>query len=151
MTDTPSRTPSTPSEPSRRTTPRRSLPALVGEVPDLVKGLVHAEIQLVKTEVVGKLKSLGIGAGFMVGALLVLGAMGGTLLTAAIAGLAVVMPLWLSALIVSAFLLVVAVVIALIGWRILKRGLPPVPVETIDSVKKDVQSIKGLRKRGQYR
>lgn len=151
MTDTATRTPGTPADPSRRPERRRSLVQLLTELPELVTGLVRAEIELVKTELVGKLKSLGIGVGLLVGALLVLGAMVGTLLTAAIAGLGTVMPLWLAALLVSAFLLLLAVAIGLVGWRILKRGLPPVPKEAIGSLKKDVQSIKGLRKRGQYR
>lgn len=151
MTDLPPRTPSTPTEPSRRATRKRPLLELLTELPELVKDLVRAEIDLVKTELVGKVKSLGIGAGFLVGALLILGAMMGTLLTAAIAGLGVIMPLWLAALLVSAFLLILAVVVALLGWRILKRGLPPVPTESIESLQKDVQSIKGLRKRGRYR
>ncbi|MBI5161551.1 MAG: phage holin family protein [Micrococcales bacterium] len=145
----------TPRDPaSRASAPRarkRPLVELVAEVPQLVTALVRAEIDLIKTELIGKLKSLGIGAGLLVGALAVLLFMVGTLLTAAILGLAEVMPPWLAALIVSAFLLIVAVVLALIGWRTLRRGLPPVPTEAIDSLKKDVQSIKGLRKRGQYR
>lgn len=151
MTDTAPRTPSTPTDPARRPERKRSLVSLLAELPELVTGLVRAEIDLVKTELVGKLKSLGIGAGLLVGALLVLGAMVGTLLTAAIAGLGEMMPLWLAALLVSAFLLLVAVAVGLVGWRILRRGLPPVPTEAIGSLKKDVQSIKGLRKRGHYR
>lgn len=151
MTDS-SATPRDPA--SRASAPRgrrRSLVELVTEVPDLVRELVHAEIDLVKTELIGKLKSLGIGAGILVGALGVLLFMVGTLLTAAILGLGTVMPPWLAALLVSALLLIVAVILGLIGWRILKRGLPPVPTESLDSLKKDVQSIRGLRKRGHYR
>lgn len=139
---------------SRASAPRprkRSLVELLSELPQLVSALVRAEIDLVKTELIGKFKSLGIGAGLMVGALAVLLFMVGTLLTAAILGLAEVMAPWLAALVVSAFLLIVAGVLALTGWRVLKRGLPPVPTESIQSLKKDVQSIRGLRKRGQYR
>ena len=134
------------------TSPRkRSLAQLVTELPKLVGELVHAEIELVKSELIGKLRSLGLGAGILVGAVGVLLFAVGTLLTAAILGLGTVLPPWLAALLVSALLLVVAVVLGLIGWRTLKRGLPPVPTESIGSLKKDVESIKGLRKRGHYR
>jgi membrane protein implicated in regulation of membrane protease activity len=125
-----------------------SLVELVADLPNRVTGLVQAEIQLLKTEVIGKLKALGIGAGVLLGAVIVLGFMVGVLLTAAILALALVMPGWLAALIVAAFLLIVAAVLALIGWRILKKGIPPIPSESIHSLKSDVRTIRGLGKRG---
>jgi hypothetical protein len=140
--------------PGARPAPRprkRSLIELVTELPELVSDLVHAEIELLKTELIGKLKALGIGAGLMAGAGVVLLFMVGTLLTAAIMGLGTVMPYWLSALIVSAALLVVAVILALLGWSRMKHGIPPIPSEGIESLQKDVRAIKGLGKRGQYR
>jgi hypothetical protein len=38
-------------------------------------------------------------------------------------------------------------VLALVGIRQLKRGMPPAPTQTITSVKKDVNAIKGIGKR----
>jgi hypothetical protein len=136
---------------ARPATRRRSLVELVTDLPELVTDLVHAEIELLKTELIGKLKALGIGAGLMVGALGVLLFMVGTLLTAAILGLGTVMPPWLAALIVSAVLLIIAVVLALLGWARMKHGIPPIPSEGIESLQKDVRAIKGLGKRGNYR
>jgi membrane protein implicated in regulation of membrane protease activity len=104
-------------------------------------------VELLKAEVIGKLKSLGIGAGLIAGAGVVLLFMVGVLLTAAILGLSTVMPGWLAALLVAAFLLIVAVVLGLIGYRILKRGIPPIPTESIDSLQRDVRAIRGLGKR----
>jgi hypothetical protein len=140
--------------PGARPAPRarkRSLIELVTELPELVSDLVHAEIDLLKTELIGKLKALGIGAGLMAGAVGVLLFMVGTLLTAAILGLGTVMPPWLAALIVSAALLVVAVILGLLGWSRMKHGIPPIPSEGIESLQKDVRAIKGLGKKGQYR
>jgi len=125
-----------------------SLVELVADLPNRVTGLVQAEIQLLKTEVIGKLKALGIGAGVLLGAVIVLGFMVGVLLTAAILALALVMPGWLAALLVAAFLLIVAAILALIGWRILRKGVPPIPSESIHSLKSDVRTIRGLGKRG---
>ena len=140
--------------PGARPAPRprkRSLIELVTELPELVSDLVHAEIDLIKTELVGKLKALGIGAGLIAGALVVLLFMIGTLLTAAILGLGTVIPPWLAALLVSALLLIVAVVLGLLGWSRMKKAIPPIPSEGIESLQKDVRAIKGLGKRGQYR
>jgi len=62
-------------------------------------------------------------------------------------GIATALPGWLAALIVGGALLVITVVLVLVGVNQLKRGTPPVPTETIESVKKDVNAIKGIGKR----
>jgi uncharacterized membrane protein len=71
----------------------------------------------------------------------------GVLLTAAILALALVMPGWLAALLVAALLLVIAVILGLVGYRVLKKGIPPVPSETINGLKKDLNVIRGVGKR----
>ncbi|HWM33777.1 MAG TPA: phage holin family protein [Pseudolysinimonas sp.] len=126
---------------------KRSLIELVTSIPTLVQELVMREIELVKAEMLAKVKALGIGAGLLAGAALFLLAMLGVLLTAAIFALSLVMPGWLAALLVAAFLLIVAVVLGLIGYRVLKRGIPPLPTESIDSIKRDYRAIKGIGNR----
>jgi hypothetical protein len=126
---------------------KRSLIELVTSVPTLVRELVQREIDLLKAEMLAKLKALGIGAGLIAVALVVLLGMLGVLLTAAILALSLVMPGWLAALLVAAVLLIVAAILALIGYRVLKKGIPPVPTESIDSVRRDIQAIKGMGKR----
>lgn len=126
---------------------RPSLIELVTSVPTLVTDLVHREIALLKTELIGKLKALGIGAGLLVVALTFVFAMLGVLLTAAILALAEVMPGWLAALLVALVLLIIAAIFALIGYRTLKKGIPPVPTEGIGSLKRDLKAIKGIGKR----
>jgi len=69
------------------------------------------------------------------------------LLAAAVLGIATALPAWLAALIVGVALLIITTVLVLIGVRQLKAGVPPVPTETIDSVKHDVDAIKGIGKR----
>lgn len=127
---------------------KRSLFELIGELPNQVSELVHREIELVKAEMTAKLKALGSGGGLLAGAVVVLLFMVGVLLTAAVLGLAEVMPGWAAALIVAGVLLIIAVVLGLIGYRILKRGIPPVPNETIDSLQRDLRAIRGIGKRG---
>ena len=134
--------------PSPQARPKRSLLALVADIPALIQELFHREVELLKAEMLAKLKALGAGAGLLAGALVVLLFMIGVLLTAAVLALSLVLPGWLAALIVAAFLAVVAGILALIGYRILKRGIPPVPTESIDSLKRDYRAIRGIGKRG---
>lgn len=129
---------------------KKSVFALIAEIPTLVTDLVQREIELVKTELISKLKALGVGAGIIAAAVLVLLAMLGVLLTAAIFALTLTgLPGWAAALIVAGVLLIVAVILGLIGYRILKRGVPPVPTESIESIKRDIRAIKGMGKRGE--
>ncbi|MEO8260938.1 MAG: phage holin family protein [Pseudolysinimonas sp.] len=129
-------------------TPRkRSLIDLITSIPMLVSDLVTREIDLLKAEMIAKVKALGIGAGMIAVAVVILLGMLGVLLTAAILALSEVMPGWLAALLVAAVLLIIAVILGLIGYGVLKKGIPPVPTESIDSLKRDYQAIKGIGKR----
>lgn len=126
---------------------KRSLLTLLTDIPTLVRELVQGEIELFKSEMIAKLKALGIGAGILAGAMVVLLFFVGVLLTAAILALGHVMPDWLAALVVAFVLLVVAGILGLIGYRKLKKGIPPVPTETIHGLKKDLNAIRGIGKR----
>jgi Protein of unknown function (DUF1469). len=128
--------------------PKRSLLSLVTDIPTLIQELFHREVELLKAELIAKLKALGVGAGLLAGAVVVLLFMVGVLLTSAVLALSLVLPGWLAALIVAAFLLIVAGILALIGYRVLKRGIPPLPTESIDSLQKDYRAIRGIGKRG---
>jgi hypothetical protein len=129
---------------------KKSVFALIAEIPTLVTDLVQREIELVKTELIAKFKALGVGAGIIAAALLVLLAMLGVLLTAAIFALTLTgLPGWVAALIVAGVLSITAVILGLIGYSILKRGVPPLPTESIESIKRDIRAIKGIGKRGE--
>ena len=134
------------SDTNRETAPKRSLVKLIADVPGLVGQLIRDELDQIKKEIVGKLSNLGIGVGLLAGAAFVGFFLLAVLITAAILGLAVVLPGWLAALIVAAVLLVIAAILALLGINKLKKGVPPVPEESINSVKNDVRAIKGMGK-----
>jgi len=127
---------------------RRSLFRLLGDLPGALMDLVRAELDSLKQEIVGKLKAAGIGVGLLVGAGLFAFFLLAVLITAAILGIATALPAWLAALIVAAALLVVTIILALLGISNLKKGVPPAPTETVKSIKKDVNAIKGVGKRG---
>jgi uncharacterized membrane protein YqjE len=126
---------------------KKSLLGLLSDVPTLVRELVRGEIELLKSEMIRKLKALGIGAGLILGAVVVLFFFIGVLLTAAILALSLVIPGWLAALIVAFVLLVIAGILGLIGYRRLKKGIPPLPTKTIHGLKKDLNAVKGVGKR----
>ena len=125
----------------------RSLFGLVGDVPQLVKNLVTGEIALLKAELVGKAKVFALAAALLVVALVIVLYAIGVLLTAAVMGLATVMPAWLAALAVAFVMLVVAAILGLVGWKRFKKGLPITPERTIDSVKNDIRAVRGMGKK----
>jgi uncharacterized membrane protein YqjE len=105
--------------------------------------LIRSELQLAKTEMTEKAKHAGVGAGLFGGAGLIALYGLGALITAIILLLALALPAWLSALIVAVVLFAIAGVAALIGKKQVTAAVPPAPERTIDSVKKDVQTVKG--------
>ena len=132
---------------SNAPTRKKSVFQLVADLPHLVIELVKEEIAHLKDELVGKLKHAGIGIGLFVGAGIFAFFMLMVLLAAAVLGFATFLPAWLSALIVAGILLVLVIILVLVGVAQLTTGVPPPPTETIDSVKRDVNAIKGIGKR----
>lgn len=120
---------------------RESLFELLADLPNLITNLIKAEIEQVKTKAKHLGSYAGKGAIFMVLALIFLFFAVGTLVAVGILALALVLPAWLSALIVFAVFLIIAVVLALIGVSYFKKlGDDPNPIE---NVKKDIRAVKG--------
>jgi Putative Actinobacterial Holin-X, holin superfamily III len=115
---------------------------LAGDFSRELTTLVHDEISLAKAELADKGRIAGLGAGLLgcAAALALLGA--GALVAAAIAALHLVWPVWLSALVVGAAVLVVGLMVALSGKRVVAKAGPPVPEQAIESVKEDVSWLK---------
>lgn len=124
---------------------RKSVFALIGELPTLISTLIRDEIEQIKREAITRLKSAGIGIGLFAGAVVFLYFAAFPLLAAAVLGIGEALPYWLAALIVGAVLVIIAVVLALIGLSRVKKGVPPVPKEAVDSVKDDVKAFKGVQ------
>jgi len=93
-------------------------------------------------EVTQKAKRLGIGAGLFGGAGVFAFLGLATLITTAILALALVLPGWLAALIVTTVLFAVAGVLALIGKKDVERAAPPLPTEAIAGVQADIATVK---------
>ena len=135
--------PPLPRERRRTTRGLRPLPELTKDLVAQLRRLVASELALFKAEMSAKAKAAGIGAGMLVGALLFLFFAFGVLGTAAVLGFALILPAWLSALIVAGILILIAVVLGLIGWRSLKKGMPPVPDDLGSELSADAKALKG--------
>jgi hypothetical protein len=120
-----------------------SLLTLVGEVPELVRNLVIAEVDQAKSWLAKTAKDYGIGAGWLVVALAVLFWTIPVFGTAAIAGLATVWPVWLSALVIGAGLLVVVAILVLLGIVRFKRASRR--QSPIGAVKEDFDIVREVR------
>jgi O-antigen ligase len=119
----------------------RSLFTLVGELPDRVSTLVRAEIDQIKAEIGYKVKHFGIGAGLVAVAAFVGIFLLGTLIATGILALALVMPAWAAALVVSGVLLLIIAILVGIAFLNFKRGSEP--LETIENLRKDLDVVKG--------
>ena len=104
--------------------------------------LVRQEVQLAKAEMAekGRIAAPGLG---MIGAAGVVGLMGAGALTAfLILSLSIVLPEWLAALLVGAGLGVTAFVLAKYGKQRVGEAGTPVPEQTIETVKEDMEWAK---------
>jgi uncharacterized membrane protein YqjE len=123
-------------------TRERGVGELVKDLAGQTSTLVRQEIQLAQAELTTKGKLAGRGAGMLAGAavagLLALIALSAVL----IAALDTAMPLWLAALIVTLLWAVIAGVLAARGRTELQRATPPVPEQTVETVKEDIQWAK---------
>jgi Flp pilus assembly protein TadB len=133
---------------TRGTVQKRSLFALIANLPSLLIEQVKNELELLRRELTTKLKHAGIGVGLIVGACAFLFFALGVLVAAAVLGLAVVLPAWAAALIVAGVLLVITAILVFAGVAQLKRGTPAAPTQTILNVRKDVNAIKGVGRKG---
>ena len=115
---------------------------LISQLTEQISTLVRSEARLAQAEVTQKAKRLGIGAGLFGGAGLVAFLGLATLITTAILGLALVLPAWLAALIVTVVLFAVAGVLALFGKKDVQKASPPLPTEAIAGVQADIATVK---------
>jgi uncharacterized membrane protein YqjE len=120
----------------------RSVGELVKDLSEQTSALVRKELELARAEMTQKGKAAGIGAG-MFGAAALFGALAlGALTATLILALAETMAAWLAALIVTAAYGAVAGVLALTGKKKVREATPPVPEQTKESVREDVERTK---------
>ncbi|MFI2780534.1 phage holin family protein [Streptomyces sp. ALB3] len=119
-----------------------SVSVLVSRASQQMSELVREEMRLARAEMAQKGKRFGKGGGLF-GAAGLIGILAAqALMVTCIAALALVLPVWASALIVTAVLAAVAAAAALAGKKQVDRAGSPAPEQTVDSVKADLAEIK---------
>jgi Flp pilus assembly protein TadB len=121
-----------------------SIGELMGQLSAQTSRLVRDEMRLAQKELQQSVKHAGVGAGLIsaAGLLAVIGLM--TLIAAAVAALALVLPVWAAAVIVAVVLFIGAGIAALFSRKQAEEIAPPV-AESAESVKADIKEIKEAR------
>jgi uncharacterized membrane protein YqjE len=133
---------STEAQPQNTESRDHTIAGLVKDLANETSTLVRQEIDLAKAEMTERGKRAGKGAGMLAaGAVVALLALG-ALTACVIAALDLAMATWLAALIVTVVYGVIAGVLAMTGRNQIREAAPPVPEQTIESVKEDVQWAK---------
>ena len=120
----------------------QSIGDLLKHLSEQMATLVRQELELAKAEMQQKGKRAGLGIGLIGG--------GGVLALAAVGALTATLILllgewmdaWIAALIVTVVYAAGAALLALRGKEKVSEATPPIPEETIDTVKEDVQWAK---------
>ena len=121
---------------------------VVKKVSDEASTLVRQEAKLAKAEMTEKAKEVGIGAGLFGGAgyMTHLASLG--FMLTLIFALATAMAAWLAALIVTVVFAAVAGALALTGKKRIEKAGPPIPEQTVASVKQTIETVKEEAKWG---
>lgn len=119
----------------------RSIGELVAGITERFSRLIRDEIELAKVQATAKVKKISVGAVMLIaGGVIALYAFG-ILLLAAVWGIANALPLWLSALIVGVFLLLITGILVLVGMKSLKKSNEYV-VDPKSGILNDIEAAK---------
>ena len=123
----------------------RPVGELMKELATETSTLVRQELDLAKAEMAQKGKQAGIGIGMFGGAGIVAFVAFLALTTCFIAAIATALKTWVAALIVALVYAAIAGVLALIARKRVSEATPPVPEQTVDTLKEDVEWAKSQK------
>ena len=104
--------------------------------------VVRLQRELASVELKQKAAKLGAGAGLLAAAAFLAALMVPFARATIAVALALVLPWWLSLLIVTLVVALVAVLLAFIGVKLVKKGSPPVPTLAIEEAKRTKAVLK---------
>lgn len=107
-----------------------------------IRLLARREAELATLELKDKGSRLGIAGGILAGSGVVAVFAFGTLIAAAVLGLAIVLPAWTAALIVGVVLVIVAAVLFQVGRARMRSVGFPAPTDAIQAAKEDVAWVR---------
>ena len=106
------------------------------------QSLVRLNLELAKLEAKKKATALGVaGALALLAGVLVVYAIGFAFASAA-AGISEALPLWLSLLIVTGVIFVLAAIAGLLAVRFARKASPPKPVQAIEEAERTVEALR---------
>lgn len=120
----------------------RGLGTAVKEVAERVSTIVRLELELASMEIQRKIKSLGLGIAFAIGAVIFLVFMVGFAYATIAAALATVMPTWAALLVVTGILLLKVAVCAILAINRIRKGTPPIPEQAIREAKLTTEALR---------
>jgi membrane protein len=120
----------------------RSVAELVHQLSEQTSTLIRQELRLATAELQEKGRHAGFGVGMFGGAGLAALYGVGALLAAAIIGLGTLVEPWLAAVIAGVALLTLAGIAAVLGKRQVEQATPPTPEQAVESVQRDINTVK---------
>ena len=120
----------------------QTLPEQLKQLAGDIAILLREDLRSARDEMAEKAKTAGIGAGMLSGsaltALMTLGSLTALLMIA----LALAMPAWAAALIVTLLWAIATAILALMGKRKIQEAGPPIPERAIENVKEDLRTAR---------
>jgi len=120
-------------------TKERGFFRLLADLPRELSDLVRAEVRLLQSELASKLRSAGIGLGWVTLGVTLLSMFMTMLVVSLILWLAVFMPAWAAALVVAGVVLVFGVLFIAIGIASIRNGFTP--FESVDQIAADFRNL----------
>jgi Putative Actinobacterial Holin-X, holin superfamily III len=111
-------------------------------VADHARSIVQLEVQLATAELKRKAAALGTGAGLVAGAAVFAFLALAFAAAAAAAGLATTLPVWLSILIVFGILVLIAAILGLVGYKMLRDNANPVPEQAVEEAQATTEALR---------
>jgi hypothetical protein len=124
--------------------PDASIGELMSQLSAQTSRLVRDEMRLAQREFQESVKHAGMGAGLFSAAGLLAFFGLAAFISAAVAGLSLVLPVWAAALIVGVILFMAAGVAALVSKKQADEVTPAAP-KTVENVKADIREVKDAR------
>lgn len=112
---------------------------LLADLPRELSDLIRAEVRLLQSELASKLRSAGIGLGWVTLGVTLLSMFMTMLVVALVLGLAVLMPAWAAALTVAGVVLLGGVTFIAIGIASIRKGFTP--FESVDQIAEDFRNL----------
>ncbi len=106
------------------------------------RSLIRLNLELAKLEAKKKVKALGIAGGLaFLAVVFVVYAIGFAFATAA-AGISEALPVWLSLLIVTGLIFLLAAIAGFMALRFARKASPPKPEQAIEEAERTVESLR---------